>query len=242
MATEKPIKIVVIEDQAVFRAGLLGSLERFEEVNIIGEAGNGEAGLIEIKSKKPDLVLLDFHMPMGPGPDKFEMITLAKKAAPDTKLIIITGETNPYVLSLMLYVGGDSLILKNDLNEGSYVIDIIRNTYEGKFRLTKRDELNYQINEASIQQREFIATMNDTELDTIFMFSEGASYEEIAKRLKKSAAYIPHILRHARDKCDLDNNEKLKALYQRLFPFHHSAREFRSKNGHSKKNSKISNF
>lgn len=214
----KTTNIVVIEDHEGFRKGLMFHLKKFPEFRFIGEADNGQEALTLIAEKKPDIALMDFHMPMGPGPDKLELIQESKKLSPKTKLIIITGELDPYLLSLMVHVGADSLVLKNDVHEPGYLSQVIQRTHQGKYRLTKRDELNYEINQATEQRGEFMALMNDTELQVIFLLCKGHSSEKIAKEIKKSPDYIRHVLRHAREKYHLETNDQLKQLYRKLFP------------------------
>lgn len=86
------------------------ALNHSENMVVVGEAENGQDGLALIAEKDPDcVVLMDFHMPRGPGPEKLELIQQAKKINPSSKLIIITGEHNPYLLSLMLAAGANSI-------------------------------------------------------------------------------------------------------------------------------------
>ena len=71
--------------------------------------------------------------------------------------------------------------------------------------------------------------MNDTELETISLFSEGYEHEKIAKILQKNSDYIRHILRHARLKYNLQDNNQLKILYKKLFPQYCAIKKYKKK-------------
>ena len=160
MKTKKMINIIVIDDHPIFRKSLIASLKHAEGINIVEEADNGKDALTLIKEKKPDIALMDFHMPMGEAPDGLELIQRCKEINAKTKLIIITGEHNPYLLSLIINIGGDSLLLKSDAHQKEYLSEVIKRTFLGKRRLTRQEELNFEINKAT-GDREKIHRLNE---------------------------------------------------------------------------------
>jgi YesN/AraC family two-component response regulator len=68
------IRIVVVDDHGLFRAGLVSLLASFPEFEIVGEAGDGKEALSVIDQKKPDVVLLDVNMPVMGGVEMVEAI------------------------------------------------------------------------------------------------------------------------------------------------------------------------
>jgi len=215
------IDIIVIEDHEIFRKSIVMALSHSENMVVVGEADNGKDALTLMAEKNPDcVVLMDFHMPRGPGPDKVELIRQTKQSNPNSKLIIITGEQNPYLLSLILAAGENSLsiILKNDVHDEAYLIRVIQNTHQSAYCLPKGEELSYQIHAATAERNDFTNSLNDTEILATILLSDEHPLEDIAKELKKSPDYIRHVLHNAREKRGLKNNEELKQLYRKLFP------------------------
>jgi DNA-binding NarL/FixJ family response regulator len=95
-----PIKIIIVEDHAIFREGLKKVLSEFQYVVLAGEADNGMSFLELLKKVKPDVVLMDIKMPVMDG---LEATEKALERYPDLKIIILSlyGEEE-YLYSLVL--------------------------------------------------------------------------------------------------------------------------------------------
>lgn len=63
VSSARPIRVLVVDDHAVVREGLLMVLKRSSEIDVVGEAGDGEAALAEVRRLQPDVVLMDVNMP-----------------------------------------------------------------------------------------------------------------------------------------------------------------------------------
>ncbi len=59
----KKIRLVVVDDHALFRAGLINLLNQMPELEVVGQAADGKSALEEVRRTNPDVVLLDIHMP-----------------------------------------------------------------------------------------------------------------------------------------------------------------------------------
>jgi DNA-binding NarL/FixJ family response regulator len=105
-----PIRILIVDDHAVVRRGLIMVLRLEADFEVVGEAENGVIALELVEQLKPDLVLLDFAMPEMDGAET--ALALGDKY-PDIKILILSGvEVDDRVLDL-LAAGVDGYILKD---------------------------------------------------------------------------------------------------------------------------------
>ena len=107
---EKKIRILLVDDHAVVRKGLMMVLRLESDFEIIGEAENGAKALEFVKVNQPDFVLLDFMMPEMDGAATG---TVLKADYPDIKVMLLTGiELDDRVLD-MLAAGVDGYVIKD---------------------------------------------------------------------------------------------------------------------------------
>src|SRR5947208_329734 len=98
----KPIRILLVDDHELVRAGLRALLEKISEVEIIGEAGNGREALGLIETLNPDLALMDIMMPELNGLDATARAT---SKFPNTKIIILSMNVTQEVVLQTLQAG-----------------------------------------------------------------------------------------------------------------------------------------
>jgi len=84
---ERPARVVVIDDSVDLRALLSFALSR-AGMNVVGEAGDGSAGIEVVREERPDLVLLDLSMPVMDG---VEALPLIRELVPDGQIIVFSG-------------------------------------------------------------------------------------------------------------------------------------------------------
>jgi DNA-binding NarL/FixJ family response regulator len=94
-----PIRVLVADDHTMVREGLVSILNRMPDVQIVGEAGDGEEAVAKARELKPDVVVLDITMPRLNG---LEAARRIRKTLPDTAVLILTMHEEPeYVLRTM---------------------------------------------------------------------------------------------------------------------------------------------
>jgi len=105
----KAIRIVVVDDHALFRAGLIHLLDQMPDLQVIGEAANGKEGLKVVTAEKPNLVLLDVEMPILDG---VATVTELRKIS-DCKILMLAISKRQEDLIGAIQAGADGYLLKN---------------------------------------------------------------------------------------------------------------------------------
>src|SRR3990172_3307143 len=82
-----PVRILLVDDQLLFRKGLRALLEDQEDMEVVGEASDGLMAVEHVRSSRPDVVLMDIHMPVCNGAEATRLI---KSEWPETKDVVLT--------------------------------------------------------------------------------------------------------------------------------------------------------
>lgn len=109
-----PIHTLIVDDHALFRAGLIKLLETNPEIQIDGELDSGDGLLDFLSAHKVDLVILDISLPRING---LELITQIKKSSPKTKVLILSMHRVADYCRLALKRGAKGYVLKEDAFE-----------------------------------------------------------------------------------------------------------------------------
>jgi len=105
----KKIRLVVVDDHALFRAGLVNLLAQMPEMEVVGEAGDGREAVAIVEQNKPDVVLLDVNMPVMDGVESVE----ALKEAQDCRIVMLTISNHDEDLFGSIAAGADGYLLKS---------------------------------------------------------------------------------------------------------------------------------
>ncbi len=126
--TKKPmISVVIADDHAILRSGLRMLLNAQPDMNVVGEAADGDQAMEQVRLKKPDVLLLDISMPGASG---VEAAGEVKKRSPKTRVLILTMHTDAGYLHSALAAGAAGYVLKRSLD--SDLVSAIRDVYLGK--------------------------------------------------------------------------------------------------------------
>lgn len=110
----KAIKLIMADDHDMVRSSLLNELREDPAILVIGEAENGNKLLELMKTRQPDIVLLDVEMP---GMDGYETIAILKEKYPEVKVIMLSGHFNNFMVNYFLHKGAGSYLPKScDIN------------------------------------------------------------------------------------------------------------------------------
>ena len=103
------IRLLVVDDHTLFRRGLIALLSQDDRFEVTGQAGDIGEALRCVESEKPDLILLDNHLPGVLGVDG---IASLKAAAPGIRILMLTVSENENDLAAALQAGADGYLLK----------------------------------------------------------------------------------------------------------------------------------
>lgn len=179
----KPIRVLIVDDHTLFRSGIKLLLERQTGFEVVGEAGDGLEGVKRAKQLKPDVVLLDLHMP---GTSGLEAIPLLREEAPLTQVIMLTVSEDADDLLEALRAGARGYLLKNI--ETDFLLDSIRRAAAGESVMSaqmagKLADAVRTPQPGSTKAASNLGKLTPREREIIVMLASGASNKEIARTL-----------------------------------------------------------
>ena len=173
------IRILVVDDHAVVRKGLMMVLRQEPDFEVIGEAENGIKGLGAAKSFDPDIVLVDLVMPEMDGQ---EMALALRKSNPDIKIMMLTGtEVDDRVIDLVA-AGIEGYVLKNI--EPGELVRAIRSVAHGEAYLHP-DVMKKVLGQIHLQHAHTVS-LTPRELEVLEWMSTPNTYRQIASQLSVS--------------------------------------------------------
>ncbi|MDE3721571.1 response regulator transcription factor [Nocardiopsis sp. N85] len=108
-APDGPIRVMVVDDHALFRRGLVSVLDEEADINVVGEAGDGEEAIRLAARSRPDVVLMDVWMPHARG---IEACPRIRESVPGTRFVMLTMSDEESDLFDALKVGASGYLLK----------------------------------------------------------------------------------------------------------------------------------
>lgn len=178
-----PIRLLIVDDHAVVRKGLVMVLRQEVDFDVVGEAENGRKGLEAAKSIGPDIVLVDLVMPEMDGQ---EMALALRKSKPQIKIMMLTGtEVDDRVVGLVA-AGIEGYVLKNI--EPGELVRAIRALAHGEAYL--HPDVMRKVLKQLQPQRNSAVSLTPRELEVLVWMSTPNTYRQIAAQLNVSEETI----------------------------------------------------
>ncbi len=180
---ERTVRVLLVDDHTLFRSGIKALLQKQPDIEVVGEAGDGLEGIKRAKSLKPDVVLLDLHMP---GISGREAVQLIVEEAPDTHVVMLTVSEDAEDLLDTLRAGAQGYLLKNI--DANFLIDSVRRAAEGEAVMSAQMTAKLMQNVRSGVRGPAPAAadhdrLTPREREILGFLTKGASNKEIARAL-----------------------------------------------------------
>lgn len=214
----KPIKVILVDDHDVVRTGLRSFLDTQADVNVVGEACNGEEALLRAAELKPDVIIMDITMP---GMDGLEATRQLKANNPECLVLALTVHDDKQYFMEMLAVGASGYITKQAAADD--LVAAIRAVASGQVylqpalarwllddyqRLAKHEELLVQPPENGAHAVG-LEVLSQRERQVVELVGEGWNNQQIGKQLELSPKTIARHRERIMNKLNMHSRTEL---------------------------------
>ena len=195
------IRVLLVDDQPLLRTGFRMILEAEPDIAVIGEAGDGQQALEQVRVLQPDVVLMDIRMPRMDGVEATRRIAGPGRDGPAKVLVLTTFDLDEYVVEA-LRAGASGFLLKDVPAEE--LVQAIRVVADGAAMLapsvTRRllDMYAGRLPQGAESPPAALGTLTERELEVLRLVARGLSNAEVAKELFVSETtvktHVGHVL------------------------------------------------
>ena len=191
------IQVVLVDDHAVVRSGLRLLLDKQEDIEVVGEAGNAKDAVFRARALKPDVILLDVVMP---GESGIEVLPKLLKESPDTRVLVLSMQDDPSYVREAFAAGASGYVLKEAADEE--VVAAVREIADGGHYV--HPALGARIVAADAQERAAAEAdpLSDREREVLRLLALGHTNQEIAEQLyisvRTAESHRAHIMQKLR--------------------------------------------
>jgi DNA-binding NarL/FixJ family response regulator len=197
------IKILLVDDHAMFRDGLRALLNKEEDMQVVGEASNGQEAILKSKSQQPDIVVMDITMPGVNGLNASERII---REEPSIKVIILSMWLDEELVKQAANIGVSGYIVKQ--TAASELISAIREVQKGNAFFSppiSKILMKFQNRSQSNKRPE----LSYREQEVLQLLTEGKSCKEISEMLLVSVKTVEKYRQQIMNKYDIHDSVSL---------------------------------
>ncbi|MEV7403721.1 response regulator transcription factor [Streptomyces sp. NPDC091267] len=211
MTAHPPVRILLCDDHAVVRAGLLALLGSEPDIEVVGEAGSGEEAVALTAKLTPDVVLMDLQL--GEGIDGVEATRRIAATTAGAHVLVLTTYDTDADITRAIEAGATGYLLKAERPEELFAA--IRSAAQGRTTLSPP-----VASRVMARMRKPLPTLTDRELDILGQLSQGLGNRDIARALFISEATVKTHLGRIYDKLGVDTRAGAVSVAkeQRLLP------------------------
>ncbi len=204
----KPIRVLIVDDHTIVRAGIRLLLQAEDDIQVVGEAGDGETAVAAVAELRPDVVLMDVAMP---GISGLEATRTIKHRWPDVQVLALTMHRSDDYFFRMLEAGASGYVLKGA--DPGELITAIRIVHRGQVflypTLAKKLVTDYLDRVRSGEVQAPYANLTDREIEVLRLIAEGRTSAEIGELLHLSPHTVQSYRRALMEKLNLHDRVEL---------------------------------
>ncbi|MDP2919732.1 MAG: response regulator transcription factor [Dehalococcoidia bacterium] len=196
------IRVMLAEDHVVVREGTRELIQHENDMEVVGEAGDGEEAVALAARTRPDVIIMDVNMPKLNGIEATKQI---KANMPSTAILVLTAYDNDQYVSALLEAGAAGYLLKNI--KGRELIEAVRAVHAGESVLhpkIARKVLNRFVSAGIRPEGETaVSLLSERELEVLKLAAKGLSNRDIAEQLFLSIRTVQAHLGNIFNKLDV---------------------------------------
>lgn len=182
-AARPPIRILLADEKSLFREAVRAVLGAVEDLEVVAEASDGLSAVAEAKRHRPDVAILDAHLPNCDGIRATGMIV---DGVPDCRVLVVNGDTDEHVLANLIEAGAMGFVTKEGPLED--LIEATRAVFRDEMRIppTRLKPLIQSLVSRRREQDEafrLASTLTRRERQVLALLADGAQNDLIAQRL-----------------------------------------------------------
>lgn len=198
------IRLLLVDDHVLFRKGLVSLLKRERDFEVVGEAEDGAEAIKKARQLKPDLVLMDIHMP---GTDGIEATRRIREMLPSTRVVILTVSEDDKDLFQGIKCGAHGYLLKKLEPEELYAM--LKGVFQGEAPIS-RTTAGKILSEFASQARRKATDQIEEELsarekEVLQSLAGGLTNKEIGNKLGIAENTVKNHLKNILAKLHLEN-------------------------------------
>jgi two-component system response regulator NreC len=197
MSENERIRVLIVDDHAVVRAGLRRVLDAESDIEVVGEAGDARSAVFETRSTRPDVILMDVVLP---GKTGIEIIPDVLHDAPEARVLILSMQDDPRYVHQAFAAGASGYVLKEAVDTD--VVAAIREVAAGNRYV--HPALGARMIDADVEARKRAEQdpLSDRERDVLRLLALGHTNQEIAGQLyisvRTAETHRAHIMQKLR--------------------------------------------
>ena len=200
------IKVVLVEDEILVRSLIRKLLESTGNIDVVGEAVNGEEAVRLVKKTRPEVVVLDINLA---GIGAIEATRLLRRVDESIRLLALSPNVDPSVPLRLLEMGVDGVVTKSSSPEE--FVEAVRDVHRGRRHLDLRVARNIVLDRVSGRLSPLDA-LTPREMEVMTWIAKGSRVAEIAAALARSPKTISTLRSRVFRKLDVNSDVQLALL------------------------------
>jgi DNA-binding NarL/FixJ family response regulator len=198
------IRVVIVDDHAIVRAGIRALFSCEPDVEVVGEAGDGPGALSQVERTSPDVLLADLSIPALSG---VEIIARARALNPRMRVLVLSMHTAAEYVRPALRAGANGYVVKGSGLED--LVKALRLVAAGERFLDPRVEAVARVDEPASATRDDLERLTSREREVLQLVAEGQTNRQIAERLGLSPKTVDAHRTNLMRKLDLHDAQAL---------------------------------